>query len=121
MLRIRSENFAQQTYHKVLIVSTETAPCAALGVNVSSDGKGLIDLAAQMVLEILELSDHGRSSFLQPVESFGIALQNLVGLSLADPALVRPAADLVQCAQVGRDVGMAVVGTDHQVIFRAEL
>jgi len=59
--------------------------------------------------------------FLETVERLGVALQNLVGLGIADPALVRPAADFVQRAQVGGDVGVAVVGADHQVIFSSEL
>jgi hypothetical protein len=40
----------------------------------------------------------------------GVAPENLAGLGIADPALVRPAA-LGQCAQVRGDVGAAVVGT----------
>src|SRR5207344_1024206 len=59
--------------------------------------------------------------FLQAVERLGVALQNLVGLGVADPALVHPAADFIQRAQVGGDVGVAVVGPDHQVVFSSEL
>ena len=42
------------------------------------------------------------------------SVENLVGVGIADPALARPAADFVQRAQVGGDVGVAVVGADHQ-------
>ena len=53
------------------------------------------------------------SSTLQAVEHLGVALENLVGLGIADPALVRPDPHLVERAQVGGDVGMAVVGADY--------
>jgi hypothetical protein len=58
---------------------------------------------------------------LEAVERLGVGLQNFTGLGIADPALVRPAADFVQRAQVGGDIGVAVVGADHQVIFSSEL
>src|SRR5687767_1940768 len=45
--------------------------------------------------------------FLQAIERLGVALQNLLGLGVADPALVGPAADFIQRAQVGRDIGVA--------------
>jgi len=53
-------------------------------------------------------------ALLQAAECLGVALQNLVGLGIVGPALIRPAADFVERAQVGGDVGMTVDGADHQ-------
>src|SRR5215831_9104132 len=67
-------------------------------------------------------TDRGRGLIsLQTIERLGVTLQNFVGLGVADPAFVRPAADFVQRAQVSGDVGMAVIGADHQVIFSSKL
>ena len=55
-----------------------------------------------------------RRALLQAVERLRVAFQNLLRLGVADPALIRPAADFVERAQVGADVGAAVVGADHQ-------
>src|SRR5262249_48436623 len=67
-------------------------------------------------------ADRGRGLiFLQTIERLGVTLQNLVGLGVADPALVRPAADFVQRAQIGGDIGVAVIGADHQIIFSSKL
>src|SRR5262245_30794402 len=62
-----------------------------------------------------------RPDFLQTIERLGVTLQNLLGLGVADPALVRPVADFVERAQVGGDVGVAVIGADHQVVFSSKL
>src|SRR5919109_5244765 len=59
--------------------------------------------------------------FLQAVECLGVRLQNFPGLGMAEPTLVHPAADFVQRAQVGGDIGVAVVSADHQIIFGSEL
>jgi len=42
-----------------------------------------------------------RRALLQAVECLGVAVQNLVGLGVADPTLIRPAAGFVERAQIG--------------------
>src|SRR5215213_8283073 len=53
-------------------------------------------------------------STLQAVERPRVGLQDLVGLGLRYPTFICPDTHLVQGTQVGGDIGMAVVRSNHQ-------
>ena len=57
----------------------------------------------------------------QPVERLGIGFENLLCLRRTDHAEVGPSPNFVEGAQVRGDIGVAVVGANHEVIFSAEL